>query len=89
MWCYPLEQKTSEVVLRKIKEYFLCFGIPKIIQIDNRLEFCNIVSELYYENLSIQHIVQVRVIPNPMDKWNLSIKLYKGQLILHYKLMII
>ena len=56
MWCYPLEQKTSEVLLRKIKEYFLCFGIPKIIQIDNRLEFCNIVSELYYENLSIQHI---------------------------------
>ena len=56
MWCYPLEQKTSEVLLRKIKEYFLCFGISKIIQTDNGLEFCNIVSELYYENLGIKHI---------------------------------
>ena len=42
--------------MRKIKEYFLCFGISKIIQTDNGLEFCSIVSELYYENLGIKHI---------------------------------
>ena len=56
MWCYPLENKTGYLVLRKIKEYFISFGIPKIIQTDNGLEFCNIVSELYYENLGVHHV---------------------------------
>ena len=56
MWCYPLENKEKNTVLRKIKDFFIAFGPPKVFQTDNGLEFCNVATELYLENLNIQHI---------------------------------
>jgi len=56
MWCYPLENKEGQTILRKIKSYFLAFGPPKIFQTDNGLEFCNIITDLYLENMGVKHI---------------------------------
>ena len=35
LWCYPLKDKKGSTVLREIKNYFLAFGKPTIIQTDN------------------------------------------------------
>lgn len=56
LWSYPLYDKTGESVLRGIKNFFLAFGKPAIIQTDNGLEFNNQTAEIYYENNSIKHI---------------------------------
>ena len=55
-WCYQLENKEGQTILRKIKSYFLAFGPPKIFQTDNGLEFCNIITDLYLENMGVKHI---------------------------------
>ena len=56
MWCYPLTNKEGSTVLCKIKSFFTAFGPPKILQTDNGLEFCNIASALYLENLNVNHV---------------------------------
>ena len=35
LWCYPLENKEGDNVLKNIKNYILAFGKPKIFQTDN------------------------------------------------------
>jgi hypothetical protein len=35
MMSYALKNKDAETVLREIKKFFLCFGVPKIFQTDN------------------------------------------------------
>ena len=56
LWSYPLLNKEGSTVLRYIKNYFLSFGKPEIIQTDNGLEFNNQISKIYYENINVKHI---------------------------------
>ena len=56
MWWYPLKNKEGNTVLNNIKSFFIVFEPSKILQKDNGLEFCNIDTALYLENLKVNHV---------------------------------
>ena len=56
LMCYPLKNKNAESILNYIKNFFITFGPPKIIQTDNGTEFNNLVSKIYYEEINVKHI---------------------------------
>ena len=56
LMCYPLKNKNAESILNYIKNFFITFGTPKIIQTANGTEFNNLVSKIYYEEINVKHI---------------------------------
>ena len=79
--CYPLKNKDGEAILNNIKNSFITFDPPKIIQTDNDTEFNNLLSKIYYEDINVKRINTSVHYLESNGQVKVSIKHYKNQYI--------
>ena len=81
--CYLIEDKTSETVLSKLKDYIKNFGKSNIIQTDNGGEFRSNIFKLYCLENNINHIFGGVYHPQSQG----SIEKFNGTIISKLKLL--
>ena len=55
VWLYPLPSKTGPVVSARLRELFLLFGLPRVIQSDNGSEFVNLGLKVVLDGAGVDH----------------------------------
>ena len=70
-----INNKLSETVLLKLKEYIKEIGIPSIIHTDNDDEFISNIFELYLKENKINHIKGGLVTHKAKDILNVKMKI--------------